>query len=716
MKKGNLLIVFTALLCFFSVKKAEAQITGVDLDPSYYFLDSVDRTCVPAALTYYYGGTVTGTFSSSDSLDAFFDYGDGTSATYKIGISSAKTFNVWRGPWGTHVYTTAGTYTTKVKVTSSTGFSDSLSSAPFTLTSPCVSSTTLSGDWADSTPRCSLPYGYYMWVNGSVTGSVSAYDTATIKVNFGDGTDTTIKAKISASGYYYASIYTHKYTITGTFSPVVTVEVTGGAKDTLVMPTFTLSTSCATVSGKLYLDDDKDCVIDAGEKGISYLPIKIENTVTGTTYYGSTWSDASGNYSVGLPAGTYTITPMVSGTSAGWYYPVTSMSPTCPSSGSVTLTVASSSTYTRDFAYECKTVDTLESMVTANSSCFIIGDTASLNLWVGSYWYYYHFLCMSLPTTLTVTLDPDLSYVSMISGAAPTSVVGKVLTFNLTGSDIASFSRYIKVAVASTATLGDTLKSTFYLATPAGVYDPNTANNTFVHKRKVASSYDPNEKEASPGGDGPRGFIPKNTPMTYTIHFQNTGTAPARNITILDTLESDLDVSSFHMLTASHNATVYQDGNVVKFRFNDIYLPDSTSNYFGSMGSVTYAVLPKRDLAPGTEIKNRAGIYFDYNAPIITNYTLNTINIPTIIQNVSKGELAAQVFPNPANTVLNIKMENNNDFSVQIMDMLGRAVVAQNTNNGVMAIPTQTLPSGMYLLNIRDTKGNELNTKVVVKH
>jgi uncharacterized repeat protein (TIGR01451 family) len=282
-------------------------------------------------------------------------------------------------------------------------------------------------------------------------------------------------------------------------------------------------------------------------------------------------------------------------------------------------------------------------------------------------------------------------------------------------SEIASFNSSIWVKVPSTATLGDTIRLTAYIA-PTAYTDPNLTNNTINFKKAISSSYDPNMKEVSPTGYGTVGYIAPNTDLTYTIHFQNTGTAAAKNVTITDIIDADLDINSLHILHSTHNASLNVDGSTVKFRFSNINLPDSGSNMNASMGAITYGIKQKNALASGTKINNTAAIYFDYNAPVITNTTLNTIIIPTNIQNVALGNLSAKVYPNPANTELNVTIESNKGFTVRMMDMLGRIVSNISTENNSVVVPTQSLQSGMYLLNVRDAQGNELNTKVVVKH
>lgn len=832
MKKTKLLLVFTALLCLLGMQKAKAQITGVSINTASR-IDTTMHKCVPSDMPYYsVYGTVTGTLSPTggDSVTVKFYFGDGTSESYKSRIDSAKRYSIYR--YYPKVYTVAGTYTTKVVITTATGFADSMSSSPFTLGTSCsvtslvinkvasdidslggpcsarslsyrvygnvtgtvgkLDSLTVFFDYGDGTNTtyktpltgmsfsilksavhtyatagtystkvvvtapsgqkdsmssapftisgltgvtstkltaygildsgyalCRLPFPYAYQAYGNLFGCKSSVDTALVTVNFGDGTDTTMVAPISALATAFGtSRYNHIYTLAGTYTPRVTVIIkSSSVKDTVFLPSFTLSDSCASVIGNLYVDDNKNCVKNTGERGASYIPIRVINTITSDTSYAFKWSDTAGNYSVDLPAGTYQITPMVNRAYLGWLGSSTdTLKPICPSTGSVTLTVAAMGSYTRDFAYECAFGSSFDASVLASSNCYVPGDTSLMKVWAGDWWRVYIYNCLSLTSSVTLTLDSRLSYAGHYDGKAPASVVGKVITWNLSGTDLAYFSSRVKVAVATTATLGDTLRSTVYVAPATGVTDPNTSNNTYIYSREVVSAYDPNMKEAAPSGKGKEGFIGRNTPMTYTIHFQNTGTAPARNITIIDTLESDLVASSFHMITSTHNAVVYLEGNVLKFRFNNIYLPDSNADYYGSMGSVTFGILPVRDLVAGTEIKNRAGIYFDYNDPIITNYALNTIDNTTSIQHISLGNLAATVYPNPANTLLNISVANNVSISVTMLDMLGRTIAKEQSQNGNISINTQNLAAGMYLLSIHDAEGNQQNTKVMVKH
>ena len=232
----------------------------------------------------------------------------------------------------------------------------------------------------------------------------------------------------------------------------------------------------------------------------------------------------------------------------------------------------------------------------------------------------------------------------------------------------------------------------------------------------VTSSYDPNGKEVFPQGTGAPGYIDNKTPLSYNIHFQNTGTAAARNITIVDTISANLDMKSLHILKSSFPAEVYTSGNVVKFRFNNINLPDKTTNSAGSTGTISYAILPKAGLAQLTQIKNTASIFFDYNAGIVTNTTLNTIKASHVnVQYVSNAGFKAKVYPNPASDKVFANTDDNSDFTLALTDMLGRVVATSKSVNGSAALNTQSLPTGLYIVTLVNTTGNELTTKVTIQ-
>jgi uncharacterized repeat protein (TIGR01451 family) len=154
----------------------------------------------------------------------------------------------------------------------------------------------------------------------------------------------------------------------------------------------------------------------------------------------------------------------------------------------------------------------------------------------------------------------------------------------------------------------------------------------------VTGSYDPNDKTGFPLGIGQSHDILPNTDLQYVIRFQNTGTDTAFTVVIRDTLDTDLNIFTVTPGVSSHPYTFRMYGpRVLEWTFENINLPDSSSNEPESHGFATFQVKQVPNLATGTEINNEVGIYFDLNDPIITNTTLHTINpcINSISQNTN---------------------------------------------------------------------------------
>ena len=150
-----------------------------------------------------------------------------------------------------------------------------------------------------------------------------------------------------------------------------------------------------------------------------------------------------------------------------------------------------------------------------------------------------------------------------------------------------------------------------------------------VDCRQNFGSYDPNDKQAYPQGIGNQHFIDEKAKLDYTIRFQNTGTDTAFTVVVKDTLSHFLDIATLRAGVSSHKYQVeILEGKIVKFTFDKINLPDSTRNKLKSQGFVKFLVRLKTTVPIGSKIENNAAIYFDFNAPIITNKTFHTLRKP----------------------------------------------------------------------------------------
>ncbi len=261
---------------------------------------------------------------------------------------------------------------------------------------------------------------------------------------------------------------------------------------------------------------------------------------------------------------------------------------------------------------------------------------------------------------------------------------------------------YLNFSLPSLTSLGSTLTTTAIVNPVAGDLVP--ADNYDTSLVIVVGSYDPNDKAVFPKGVGASGLIsPTNQQLDYTIRFQNTGTYLAETVVIVDTLDQDLDIPSFELVGASHNVTWELSGpGIIKFTFANIYLPDSLSNEPGSHGLVSYKINQKPNLTGGTEIKNTAYIYFDYNLPIVTNTTLNTIEIVGVKENQFNNGIT--ISPNPAQDRITISNKTKELSSkVEILDINGRVVVSIIPTSTNIQLPE--MAAGVYILNAHYASG-----------
>lgn len=143
--------------------------------------------------------------------------------------------------------------------------------------------------------------------------------------------------------------------------------------------------------------------------------------------------------------------------------------------------------------------------------------------------------------------------------------------------------------------------------------------------------------------------IAEGATATYLIRFQNTGNDTAVNLIIRDTLDPRLDFNTFEMVTASHAYQIVRDenSNIIRWFFDDIYLPDFTSGGAQSIGFVMFTVRPKPFLAPGQVILNRACMTFDQTQPICTNEASLWIDDDSSTDDPRLHDRAYQVVPNP---------------------------------------------------------------------
>ena len=241
--------------------------------------------------------------------------------------------------------------------------------------------------------------------------------------------------------------------------------------------------------------------------------------------------------------------------------------------------------------------------------------------------------------------------------------------------------------------------------------------------RENTGSYDPNQKEAFPEGFMDNHQIERNTDIEYLIQFQNTGTDTAFFVSVRDTLSPFLDPGSIRPGASSHLYEFELIGQgVVKFTFPNIMLPDSNVNEPMSHGFVSFRISQKPNIPFGSVIYNSAAIYFDFNAPIITNEVFHTIdtNFIEIINDVTDlterfGELL--VYPNPSQNDVQFELPEGASVKAvfSLYDAMGREMMQENFNGNRFLFSRNAFSAGIYFYKIEMEGVGVYSGKVVLK-
>jgi hypothetical protein len=591
------------------------------------------------------------------------------------------------------------------------------------------------------------PYSY-LWSNGATTANVTGLAAGNYSVHITDASGCSINrfryvessspvnvglattpttciysnnGSIAANVWGGTAPYTYSWnsgqttaTITGLGTGYYHLNVTDAngctAHDFAQVNSNNSSNSCyCTITGTVYNDANGNCVMDAGENGIPNIQIHCSG-------FGYAYTNASGVYSFQVPSGTYTLTQSVLAA-----YPLAG----CQNNAiPVTVTAAANCTQTVNFANAINPLHDIHVSLWGSAAVpgnvygqtFIVSNqgTVTENSILAGYHTDGQINAAAISPSGIFT-SPSANYYTTSGNTFPSLAPGASESFSM------DYNVPTNIPMGTNLVFRD---SAVYTSPMSGwINDYSPWNNVNVHYSTVVSSYDPNFMEVNPKGQGAAGYIGReDTTLEYMVHFQNLGTYKAQNVIVIDTLDQDLDWRTLRPVYSTHKAKISIDEHgVLKYTFKDIQLPAKMYDDAGSNGMFTFTIKQKPNLAYGTQIWNQAGIYFDYNEPVITNTVLNTLKEPTDIDDrKNKDKFAFAIYPNPARTGFTAVVDNkvaNAATSIAITDISGRtiAVKEMRLQSGKQLIPmnTEALTAGVYFVNL-NIEGNKSTQKLVI--
>ena len=439
-----------------------------------------------------------------------------------------------------------------------------------------------------------------------------------------------------------------------------------------------MGTNCGTLNGSVFLDSISNCAFDTGEPLVPSRMIRI----TPGPYYSAT--DNSGNFTKTVPFGTYDLETVDN----------SNFNSSCFISG---ITLSSGTPTVNGLALGDSTGMDLDMSVSLSASAPVPGFAYTLYVQLSNL----NYMTVTAPQ---VILDFD-AVLNFNTANVPHTVTGPTqVTLDFpampgfqTTNAIVEF-----MVPAQPSLIGQLLINNATLV--ANQPEVNPANNQFPLQQIIIGSFDPNDKGVWPASDPMNIYlIDIDSVFQYTIRFQNTGTAPATTVVLIDPLSPYLDVETIEVLGSSHSYTwQINPPNILEVTYNNIMLPDSNTNEPGSHGVFSFEISPTPALSNVLMpyiLENYAAIYFDFNPPVITNTIFNTIDYSVGLQESFADEIL--LHPNPATDQLFISTTMKQPVNcVMILDVSGRVVWEQNGTWSQLIVPIATIQDGLYLVRI----------------
>lgn len=432
------------------------------------------------------------------------------------------------------------------------------------------------------------------------------------------------------------------------------------------------------VHGKIYFDRNQNGVSDPGEPGLSNQLLRIlpDNLCTNT--------DTAGNFQVPLLHGYHEIDPEVQ---PPWFI--------SSDSSVYHLNIDTARFDQLDFGLACDSIQ---------SGKLDLGFWPNRCRYICTGWLIFTNTGSEIDSgEVRLALDTNLSFVSALP--MPDQQNGNLLTWRFSGLvPFEQRSIYVHASLGSSTPFGNVITSEGSLSYIIGGGSHFMDYDAFG--TEALCSYDPNDKLVWPTGKDSSHFTLRDTELDYTIRFQNTGNDTAFFIQVIDTLDAALDPATLILTGSSHPMTFEQspDG-ILRFRFDNVLLPDSGTNMEASNGFIRFRIKPYPALPNYTVVRNTAHIFFDFNDGVMTNTVFNTF-LDSILISVPElnTDTPLSIYPNPATRSVNVLYPNpgNSSCTFQLVDRLGRTIQQGIDSSGSIVLETNHLIPGIYFVLIHN--------------
>lgn len=519
---------------------------------------------------------------------------------------------------------------------------------------------------------CSGDYSFVISGNQGLGIQSSTYYESCDSNGTGGGNGSFIEVYAYGGSAPYTYVWSDGSTTSSLFNPasgpytVIVTDANGcSISETFIVP----SNQCYTISGNVYVDVNQNCIFDGADYPVSSF-VDLTATAGGPWLWIYDYTDANGFYSIAAPAGTYFFD--VNG------YQVNNFTQVCPTVNYSVTIDANNPNVIVDF--------------------FLAPPPPSQDLSINMYTPYTFTpgfptyttvqYCNdgTIPMSGNVVVEYDASLVWYQTGTTPSGysifnndvpsshdAVNHILTYDFSNL-LPGQCRYLDVDYETP--IGTGLMPGDPILIDAAVNpipgDVTPSNNVTYLAKQITSSWDPNDKAASPEGD----ITVDQNDHAYYIRFQNEGNGNATTVVVKDEIDANLALHTLRNVSASHDYILtVENNNTLVFTFNNIQLvPQSVSEEL-SQGFVAFSLSQDGELPIGTVVANTAEIFFDFNPPIVTNTVENEIVEKVTGITTVEVQNALSVYPNPSTGLYQVKLSNMDITNIRVYDLIGSTLL-----------------------------------------
>jgi hypothetical protein len=440
-----------------------------------------------------------------------------------------------------------------------------------------------------------------------------------------------------------------------------------------------------TIQGTLFIDTNNNTILDSSEVTIKNKMLTEINTgrIAYTDFYGS--------YKLSInDSGNFQVTP-----------PIINHFSATPSMHSVQFSSVLETDSLNDFAYQAVGV--------INDLCVSL--TASNNFRSSMQGYYVLNYNNEGNTALNPSIvfypSPNITFTSSVP--TPDIITQDSIIWNINSLNPFQ-SGSINITVSVNPNPIGTVISSSTLIYPV-INDIQPACNYDTSSILITGAVDPNDIWVNRNSiyDFEIATPPE---LEYLIRFQNIGNDTAFTVSVLNAISDKLDLNSFDFVASSHPILISYSPYTLchTFQFNNIKLPDSTTNESLSHGFIRYKIKPKTSLIVGDTIRNSARIYFDFNGVVLTNEVKTAIILPTGEPEFNNLNEEWLLYPNPAIETITIKRKSSMNIPssttqlIKIFDLCGKLILNDtfDPDESELSIDISGFSEGFYMVSLEN--------------